>query len=314
VYLFTSPENAMRLLITGSSGLLGLNLTVEAMTSHEVIGVDRSTLKSAPFRTIQADLLDEGVVDSVLNEARPDWLVHCAALADLEACEENPEAARRLNADLPSALAKACKTRGIHMVQVSTDAVFDGTKSGIYTEEDEPHAVNIYSKTKLEGERAVLESNADAIVARVNFYGWSLGGRRSLAEFFFNNLSNNKSMSGYTDVIFCPMHATHLSQTLLAMLAKGLRGLYHAVGPQPMSKYQFGVEIARKFGLDDREISPKSIQASSLIARRAHNLFLSVDKLSTDLGQSLPSFSTGLDLFYTQFQEGFPQKLRSYAQ
>jgi dTDP-4-dehydrorhamnose reductase len=303
-----------RLLITGSSGLLGLNLALEAMTSHEVIGVDRSRLKSAPFRTLNADLLDEGAVDSILNKTRPDWLIHCAALADLEACEENPEAARRLNADLPSVLAKACKTRGIHMVQISTDAVFDGTKSGVYTEEDEPHAVNVYSQTKLDGERAVLESNAEAIVARVNFYGWSLSGRRSLAEFFFHNLTNNKSMSGYTDVIFCPMHAAHLTQTLLAMLAKGLHGLYHAVGPQPMSKYQFGVEIARKFRMNEGEISPKSIQASSLIARRAHNLYLSVNKLSTDLGASLPSFSTGLDLFYTQFQQGFPQKLQSFAQ
>ena len=260
-----------RLLITGSSGLLGLNLALEAMTSHEVIGVDRAKLKSAPFQTLNADLLDEGAVDSVLDEARPEWLIHCAALADLEACEENPEVARRLNTDLPSALAKACKTRGIQMVQISTDAVFDGTKSGVYTEEDEPIPVSVYAQTKVNSENAVLEANPEAIVARANFFGWSMGGRRSLAEFFFNNLTNNKSMSGYTDVIFCPMHVAHLSQTLLLMLAKGLHGLYHAVGPQPMSKYQFGVEIARRFGLNDGEISPKSIQASSLVARRAHN-------------------------------------------
>jgi dTDP-4-dehydrorhamnose reductase len=304
----------MKLLITGSSGLLGLNLALEAMTSHEVIGVDRSRLKSAPFRTLNADLLDEGAVDSILDEARPEWLIHCAALADLEACEENPEAARRLNADLPSALAKACKTRRIHMVQVSTDAVFDGTKSGVYTEEDAPNPVSIYSQTKLDGERAVLESNADAIVARVNFYGWSLSGRRSLAEFFYHNLTNNKSMSGYTDAIFCPMHVSHLGQVLLAMLEKNLHGLYHAVGPEPMSKYKFGMEIAHKFGLNGGEISPRSIHTSKLIARRAHNLYLSVNKLSTDLGTSLPSFSTGLDQFYTQFQQGYPQKLRSFTQ
>jgi dTDP-4-dehydrorhamnose reductase len=241
-------------------------------------------------------------------------LIHCAALADLEACEEEPDKARRLNTDLPGTLAKSCHARGIHMVQISTDAVFDGTKAGVYTEEDEPHAVNVYSQTKLDAERAVLESDPDAIVARVNFYGWSLAGRRSLAEFFFNNLTKNKSMSGYTDVIFCPMHATHLARTLLAMLGKGLHGLYHTVGPQPMSKYQFGVEIARKFNLKESEISPKSIQASSLIARRANNLYLSTNKLCTDLGSSLPSFSTGLDLFYTQFQQGYPQKLKSFQQ
>ena len=73
-------------------------------------------------------------------------------------------------------------------------------------------------------------------------------------------------------------------------------------------------EIARKFGLPEGQISPKSILSSSLTARRAHNLWLSTRKLSTDLGQSLPSFPTGLDLFYTQFQQGYPQKIRSYQQ
>lgn len=304
----------MKLLITGSSGLLGLNLALDAMTSHEVLGVDRGRLKTPPFQTIRRDLLDDGAADSILDEARPDWLIHCAAFADLDACEANPDLARRLNTDLPLALAKACKERSIRMIQLSTDAVFDGMKSGLYTEDDAPIPVSVYARTKVNAEHAVLESNPEAIVARVNFYGWSLSGRRSLAEFFFHNLTNNKSMSGYTDVIFCPMHVVHLGQILLKMLSKGLHGLYHVVGTQPMSKYQFGVEIARKFKLNDSEISPKSIQSSSLVARRAHNLYLSVNKLSTDLGEPIPSFSEGLDLFYTQYKDGFPQKLKSFTQ
>ncbi len=81
-----------------------------------------------------------------------------------------------------------------------------------------------------------------------------------------------------------------------------------------MSKYQFGVEIARRFDLDESEISPKSIRSSTLTAPRAHNLWLSIHKLSTDLGESLPEFSTGLDEFYTQYKQGYPQKIRSYAQ
>jgi dTDP-4-dehydrorhamnose reductase len=303
-----------RLLITGSSGLLGLNLALDAMHAHEVIGVDRAKLTSPPFPILNADLLSAGEVDRVLDAARPDWVIHCAALADLEACEADPGLARQLNADLPGALAKACHTRGLPMVQISTDAVFDGTKSGVYTEEDAPNPVSVYAQTKLDGERAVLAAHPEAIVARVNFFGWSLSGRRSLAEFFFHNLTNNKSMSGYTDVIFCPMHARHLGQVLLAMLEKNLHGLYHAVGPEPMSKYKFGVDIARKFGLNGNEISPRSIHTSKLVARRAHNLYLSTDKLSTALDMSLPSFSTGLDLFYQQYQEGYPQKLQSYAQ
>ncbi len=81
-----------------------------------------------------------------------------------------------------------------------------------------------------------------------------------------------------------------------------------------MSKYQFGVEVARKFSLRDSEISPKSIHASSLSARRSNNLWLSTHKLSTDLGEVMPEFSTGLDEFYRQYQQGYPQKIRGYQQ
>jgi dTDP-4-dehydrorhamnose reductase len=213
---------------------------------------------------------------------------------------------------MPAQLAKACKSHGIAYVHISTDAVFDGTSIAFYKEEDEPNPLSLYSKTKLEGERAVFAEDPNAIITRVNFYGWSLTGRRSLAEFFFHNLTHNKSMSGFTDVKFCPMLVNDTARTLVKMLQKGLSGLYHLVGPQAMSKYQFGVELARKFGLRDGEISPKSINTSSLNARRSNNLCLSINKISTDLGEVLPEFSTGLNEFYTQYQQGYPQKIHSY--
>ena len=81
-----------------------------------------------------------------------------------------------------------------------------------------------------------------------------------------------------------------------------------------MSKYQFGIEIARKFELKENLIVPKSVESSGLTAKRSHNLWLSTHKLSTDLGHEIPPFSTGLAEFYTQFQQGYPQKIRSYQQ
>jgi dTDP-4-dehydrorhamnose reductase len=301
-----------RILITGVSGLLGLNLAQETMTEHSIVGVDRGKLAHAPFKIVKADLLDPGAVEYVLDSAQPEWLINCAALADLEACEEDPQLARRLNTDIPTQMAKACKARGISFVHISTDAVFDGMTESFYKEEDEPNPLGVYAQTKLDSERAVLAENPKAIVVRVNFYGWSLTGRRSLAEFFYHNLTNNKSMSGFTDVKFCPILANDTSRTLIKMLKKELSGLFHLVGPQAMSKYQFGVEIARKFSLREREISPKSINTSSLNLRRSNNLCLSINKLSTALGEPLPEFPTGLDEFYTQFQQGYPQKIRSY--
>jgi len=303
-----------RILITGSSGLLGLNLALDAGNTQDVIGVDRSKLASAPFHLIKADLLDQSAVGRILDEAKPDAVIHCAALADLEACEANPDLARQMNADLPARLADSCARHKVPLIHISTDAVFDGQKEGVYTEHDTPNPIGVYSQTKLEGERGVLQINPMAIVARVNFYGWSLSGKRSLAEFFVNSLSAGKTVNGFTDVVFCPMLVNHLGGVLLEMLAKGLHGLYHVVGPEAMSKYQFGVEIARKFGLREGQVSPQSVDKSSLTARRSHNLWLSTHKLSTDLGHPLPIFSTGLEEFYTQYQQGYPQKIRSYQQ
>ena len=304
----------MKLLITGASGLLGINLAMEAMGEHEVVGVDRGKLQSAPFPVIKTNFYNNRAFEPALDSTKPDWVINCAALANLEECEKHPDQAKILNVNLPRELADACAKRNIPFVHLSTDAVFDGTKDGAYTEEDEPNPLGMYSQTKLEGERAVQEVNPQAIVARVNFFGWSLTNRRSLGEFFVNNLSEGKNVNGFTDVIFCPMWVNHLSRTLLEMFEKDLHGLYHVVGAQAMNKYQFGVEIARRFGLNESIISPQSVESSSLTAKRSHNLWLAVHKLSTDLGHELPEFSTGLDGFYTQFQQGYPQKIRSYQQ
>jgi dTDP-4-dehydrorhamnose reductase len=301
-----------RILITGASGLLGINLAMEAMREHEVIGVDRGKLKSAPFQVLKADILKMDEINSTLDVTNPNWMVNCAALANLEKCEADPVQARNLNTDLPGELATLCAKRKIHFVHISTDSVFDGTREGLYTEEDEPSPPGMYSQTKLDGERVVEQANPQAIIARVNFYGWSLGARRSLAEFFINNLSEGKNVNGFTDVIFCPMWVNHLSRTLIKMLEKNLSGLYHVVGAEAMSKYQFGVEIARRFGLRESLILPQSVERSSLTAPRSHNLWLSIHKLSTDLEHEIPRFSTGLDGFYTQFQQSYPQKIRGY--
>lgn len=303
-----------RILITGASGLLGINLALETKREHDVIGVDRSKLKSAPFRVLHANLLRSGSINSILDSTRPVWFINCAAFANLEECEKRPDEARILNAEIPAEMANACAARNIKFVHLSTDAVFDGMKEGAYTEADEPNPLGAYAQTKLEGERAVLSANPQAIVARVNFFGWSLSGRRSLGEFFVNNLSEGKNVNGFTDVVFCPMWVNHLSRLLVAMLEKDLRGLYHVVGAQAMNKYQFGVEVARKFGLRESLISPQSVETSGLTAKRSHNLWLSIHKLSTDLGREIPPFSTGLDGFYTQFQQGYPQKIRGYQQ
>jgi dTDP-4-dehydrorhamnose reductase len=304
----------MKILVTGASGLLGLNLSLMTMEGHSIVGVDRARLAGTPFELIKADLLDPKVVHRILDTVKPDAVIHTAALANLEDCEAQPEVARQLNEELPGELAAACAQRGILMLHISTDAVFDGTKDGVYTEEDSPNPQGVYARTKLQSERNVLSANPEAVIVRVNFFGWSLSGTRSLPEFFINNLSAGKPAQGFIDVFFCPLFVGDLAELLVKVLGKGLSGIYHVVGSESLSKYDYGVAVAHRFGLDRRLIQPVSVEESTLKARRSHNLRLSVHKLSTALGEPIPGFSTGLDKFYTQYQQGYPQKLRSYQQ
>jgi dTDP-4-dehydrorhamnose reductase len=304
----------MKILVTGASGLLGLNLSLMEIGKHTVVGVDRSKLAGTPFEIIKADLLDPQAVDRILDMVRPEAVIHTAANANVDSCESDPEGAHRLNAELPGELAASVAHRGIRFIHISTDAVFDGTKNGIYTEADTPNPLGIYARTKLEGERNVLSANPDASVARVNFFGWSLSGTRSLSEFFFNKLSAGEHCNGFTDVYFCPLFVGDLAETLVRMLDKGLSGLYHVVGSEALSKHDFGQRIARQFGFDETLVIPKSVEESGLRAKRSHNLRLSIHKLSTALGLEIPGVSTGIRQFYRHYQQGYPQKMRSYAQ
>lgn len=302
----------MRVLVTGASGLLGLNLCLTSAHEHELIGVtNQRGLQEAPFATVQTDLSDSQALKRLLEEKQPECLIHCAAMADVDSCERDPEAAWRINAQVPAHLAGLCRQNGIRLLHVSTDAVFDGER-GSYTEGDQPNPLSVYARTKLEGEQGVLAADPKALVIRVNFYGFSLSGKRSLAEFFLYNLLEGKPLKGFTDVHFCPLYVGDLVEVMFAMLEKRLSGLYHVVSPECLSKYDFGRRIADKFGLDGNLIAPVSVYDGGLLAKRSPNLTLRVDKLLA-AGIPLPGQAPGLEHFHTHFQHGYPELIKSYA-
>jgi dTDP-4-dehydrorhamnose reductase len=318
----------MRILVTGASGLVGLNLALEAARrglpgtvaaaasgsqtaeAHTVYGVvHQNALQTDAFQVIQADLLAPGKVERLLDEIQPDWVINCAALAIVDACEADPDLAYRMNSELPAKLAAHVTRGGARLVHLSTDAVFDGLTGG-YSEKDHPNPTSVYARTKLEGEKAVAEANPQAIIARVNLFGWSLSGKRSLAEWFFYNLRAGNSIMGFTDVYFCPLLVNDLAQILLEMLHLKLEGLYHVVSSQCLSKYAFGTALAERFALDASLIRPASVQEGGLKAARSPNLSLRSDRLAAALGKPLSDLAAGLDGFYALHQQGFPQYLK----
>lgn len=302
-----------RFLVTGASGLLGINFSLKTAGLHEVVGVvNCQNLHNPPFATLRSDLSEKGVAETILNKIQPEVVLHCAAMANVDQCENEPDLAGRVNSELPGEIAEICKRKQIKLVHISTDAVFDG-QTGNYIETDPTNPINTYARTKLAGEQAVSQANPDAIIARVNFYGWSLKGQRSLAEIFYYNLSSSKAMRGFTDVFFCPFHVDQLTDVLLRMLKKDLKGLYHVTSPESLSKYQFGKMIADQFGLDTSLLTPSSWRDAGLKAIRSPNLVLSNQKLTHDLEMDLPGQMEGLHIFYSQFCAGLPQRLRQMA-
>lgn len=300
-----------RVLITGASGLLGANLALLAREQYEVVGiVNRRPLPNAPFEILQTDLLDFDALPGVFDQTKPDWVINCAAIANLDDAEKDPEMAQRMNAELPGRLATEAAKRNLRFLQVSTDAVFDGAK-GDYDEEDAPAPLSVYGRTKRIAELAVKAAHPHVLIVRPVFFGWSISGTRSLAEVFYSNLSQGKAMIGVTDRIFCPLHVSDLAGIILELLAKNLRGLYHAVSSDSMSKYDFGVAVAKRFGLDASLIEP-SVTAETG-APRALNLSLRNSRLTKALGRRLPTIAEGIEKLYKQDHSGYRAALRALA-
>ncbi len=306
----------MRIWITGVTGLLGIHLAWEALQrGWEVVGTSlRQNLPHAPFPVLQGDLTEPTFRRRAWDWARPDAVVHTAALALVDACEKHPERAYQVNAVLPETLAKEAQALGLPFVHISTDAVFDGQR-GSYDEEDEPRPLSVYGYTKLEGEKRVAKAHSEALILRVNFFGWSLSGNRSLAEWFLRQLeSGRRDIPGFADVWFCPLLVNHLARIILHALERRLTGLYHAVASQCLTKYAFGQQLAEIFGYNPQHIRPVSVDEVGLAARRAHRLVLRTDKLTHALGAPLPTPQEGLRAFHHQAQWGYPRLLRAWAQ
>jgi dTDP-4-dehydrorhamnose reductase len=304
----------MRILVTGASGLLGLHLALLASEEHAVVGqVHTHPLTGVPFEIVTAGLDSPDAVKRLLDEAHPDAVVHTAALALPDRCEEDPAYSEQVNARLPGWFARETAHARIPLVHVSTEAIFDGTQ-GNYREEDAPNPRNTYARHKLAGERAVAEADPNALIVRCVFYGWSLNGTRSLAEFFYNNLSAGHRVRGFTDAIFSPLIADDLARLMLVALERRLSGVYHIASLEGMSKYDFGVGIARLFGFDERLISEASVADSGLKASRSANLSLCTDKLAAALGAHPPGMMPGMWKFYRQKVDGTAERIRAMGQ
>lgn len=284
-----------RILITGGSGLLGSNILRMMVRDFEVYATYNSHLTSIPgCEFLSLDIRDGNKVLSMFREVSPHLVIHTAALANVDYCEDHPEEAWAINVKGTENVAKAATES--KLIFISTDSVFDG-KKGMYTEESAPAPLNTYSKTKLEAERLVRSIVPGSIIIRTAFYGWSLYHKTSLAEWVVTSLRRGKLVNMFTDVFFSPIFAGHLALLMIEMYRRNLIGVYHVGGRERCSKYTFGLEIARAFGLDVNNIQPSSIVDMDLEAPRPRDLSLDVTKVARSLETQLPSVREGIKQF-----------------
>lgn len=302
-----------RAVVTGASGLLG-----GAVARHLAAGgaaVDAWSHRVAavpdglPLRRVE--LRAEADVAGALRAARPSLVVHCAALTDVDACEADPDAARALNADAAGRLARLAAAAGARFVHVSTDAVYDGEWPGAHAEAEPPRPANVYARTKLEGELAVLAADPGALVLRTTMHGWTAQGRRSFSESILRGLLRGERLTLFSDVRFSPLDVADLAELIGRLAAiPDAAGVVNAGAADAVTKERFGRLVAAEFGLSGDPIEPIPLAAAGLRAARPRNTALAVDRLTALLGVPPPSVEAGLRRLHAALHSGAAARLK----
>lgn len=275
--------------------MLGSNIIHELGTYYELYGIDNSTANPELQNQFQIDLRSSAKLSEAIGKIRPDFVVHCAALTDVDMCEDNYALARETNALATKHLISAIgsKTRFIY---ISTDSVFDGIK-GNYSEVDVPSPLNNYAKSKLEGEWYVEQEAENYVIIRTNMFGFNRLRGRSFAEWIINNLAKRQSIKMFTDVIFSAISIYTLIQFIHKLLLSDFVGRLNIGVVSPVSKYDFGIHLADKFGFNASLITPISVDESNFKAKRPKNTSLNISKAEDILGD-MPDIDEEIDLFY----------------
>lgn len=299
-----------RVLITGGSGLLALNWAWAVRDRFSVtLGLHKRTVVIPRVQTqaINLESIDNFV--RTLEEVAPHVVVHTAGLTSVERCESEPEFARYVNVTLAANVAKACNIAGIKLVHVSTDHLFSGLDSLV--DESQPFApINVYGKTKAEAESRVLEFNPQSLVIRTNFYGWGTSYRHSFSDIVIYSLRAGERLTLFQDVFYTPILAETAAFVVHDLIELKASGIFNVVGDRRLSKYEFGLSLAKEFGLDSQGITPGLLADQANLVQRPHDMSLSNKKASDFLGRKLGGTGEHMARLHQQEISGLAQEIR----
>lgn len=271
----------MKILLVGLTSLLGEGFTPAIVKSnHEFVGTyfkNNTNLHAFPL-----DVRNKTQVEGCIKKIQPDVLINMSALTSPEQCESDPENACQTNVCGTKNLATACNIYGVHMIQVSTEYVFDG-KNGPYDVADVPRPISIYGKTKLQSEIVTLKTNSLFCVARTAMlFGWSKH-KLNLATYIVSNLRDGKKIQIINDQFVSPSYINNVAEMLVEIAEKRINGIYHVAGASINTRYEFGIKLADVFKLERSLIEPISISKMKWNVQRPLHGGLIVNKTSNIL-------------------------------
>ena len=270
------------ILVTGSTGQLGSDVVKELLKrGYSTLLPNRSEL----------NLCSEDNIRNYILNSNCEAIVHCAAYTQVDKAEDEKDLCIKINATATKHIAKCAKILDIPMIYISTDYVFDGTKDGKYTENDETNPINIYGESKLAGEKYVQEILDKYYIVRTSWV-FNINGKNFIETMLRLSKANNQ-LSIVNDQIGSPTYTKDLSRLLVDMLETSKYGLYHATNEGYCSWYEFANTI---FKLANINIDIKAINSNEYASRakRPMNSKLSKDKLIEYGFKPLPHWEDAL--------------------
>lgn len=251
----------MKILVTGAGGLVGRAVAEHCTRDGEqIVRLDRAAL----------DITDEQKVNALFERERPEVVINCAAWTDVDACELNPGRAQKVNADGPMALALACRRLGALFITISTDYVFDGEKTGFYTQDDQPNPQSVYAISKLAGEQSAQSAWARTIVVRSG-YIFGVGGKNFLSS-VIARAHRGELLRAINDAVGTPTYAPDLARQLHRLAQLDLPGTYHVVNDGEGASFEeFARHAIEAAGLDVNLVQGVSLHTLKRPAPRPRN-------------------------------------------
>jgi dTDP-4-dehydrorhamnose reductase len=298
-----------RTLVLGAGGFLGAHVVQAALArephdpSAEVVAVARDFAR-VPGRFLGAARrlaldLEDGAL-ALLEAERPARVVCAAALARIDACERDPRAAQRINAELPGRLAAWCAAHGARFVHVSTDLVFGGRppRPPGFREDDPPAPLSVYGASKEAGERAVLAEDPAALIVRLPLlYGDSGGRALGASDSLLAAIARGERPQLFTDEWRTPLEVGNAAAALVELAAGGAAGLLHVAGPERCTRFELARAVLAAHGPAGAAAALRAARRADLgqAGQRPEDVSLDCARARAELATELLGVRAGLD-------------------